>query len=200
MKVVAEKILAIMREVDYLEKDMQIATSKGTYRVLSEAKVLTALRPKFIKHGLVMYPVECHAVKTGNITQNNITFRIVHVESGEWIDVASYGEGADSQDKGAGMSMTYALKNALLKTFLIVSGEDPDKTSSDDLDRRFKDEKEWEDALKRAFGSVDQLEKDGKVDKDLAERLRQRLGALNPKRDPDRLADAVEYIEGLKAK
>ena len=35
-------------------------------------------------------------------------------ESGESLELAGYGHGIDSQDKGAGKATTYAMKNALL--------------------------------------------------------------------------------------
>lgn len=52
--------------------------------------------------------------------------------SGESIELAGYGQGVDTQDKGAGKATTYALKNTLLNMFLIPTGVDTDNTHSDD--------------------------------------------------------------------
>ena len=56
-------------------------------------------------------------------------------ESGESIEICGYGHGIDSQDKAAGKAQTYALKNALLYTFLTPVGaiEDTDSVHSDTI-------------------------------------------------------------------
>ena len=56
-------------------------------------------------------------------------------ESGESIEICGYGHGIDPQDKAAGKAQTYALKNALLYTFLTPVGaiEDTDSTHSDTI-------------------------------------------------------------------
>ena len=56
-------------------------------------------------------------------------------ESGESIEICGYGHGIDPQDKAAGKAQTYALKNALLYTFLTPVGaiEDTDTTHSDTI-------------------------------------------------------------------
>jgi hypothetical protein len=53
--------------------------------------------------------------------------------SGESLQLCGYGQGVDTQDKGAGKATTYALKNTLLNMFLIPTGVDTDDTHSDDL-------------------------------------------------------------------
>ena len=51
------------------------------------------------------------------------------------MQIAGYGHGVDPQDKGAGKATTYALKNALLYTFLTPVGkiDDTDTTHSNDI-------------------------------------------------------------------
>jgi hypothetical protein len=53
--------------------------------------------------------------------------------SGESMEIAGYGHGTDPQDKAAGKATTYALKYAMLYTFLVPTGDidDADKTHSD---------------------------------------------------------------------
>ena len=57
-------------------------------------------------------------------------------ESGETMEICGYGHGIDSQDKAAGKATTYALKNALLYTFLTPVGKmpDTDETHSDEIE------------------------------------------------------------------
>ena len=64
---------------------------------------------------------------------------LVNVENPEeYIDIASCGDGADSQDKGSGKAMTYAFKYMWLRAFALPTGEDPDKISSAELDEKLK--------------------------------------------------------------
>jgi hypothetical protein len=54
----------------------------------------------------------------------------------ESIEIVGYGHGIDTQDKSAGKATTYALKNALLYSFLVPTGaiDDTDKTHSNDIE------------------------------------------------------------------
>lgn len=143
---VYEKILNVMNEVGYLNKDGFVETGKGKgYKALTDEKVLTAIRPVMVKHRLVMLPISMdhrradEKVKdyqgnerTNRITDVDMTFRIVNVDDPkDFVDVVSSGTGVDTQDKGIGKAMTYAKKYALLNSFLVPSGEDTDQISSE---------------------------------------------------------------------
>ncbi|MES1922924.1 hypothetical protein MHBO_004454 [Bonamia ostreae] len=98
-----------------------------------------------------MLPVKCNAkeidfqyeksgyqgkVDKKAITMTSLvtTWKVVDVDSGESIEIESPGNGADTQDKGAGKAFTYAYKNAIQKMFMLFSGEDTDNDHSDKLD------------------------------------------------------------------
>lgn len=124
-----------MSEIEYLKKDAKVSYGQTNYKAMSEEKVTKTVREKFIKYKLVMYPVEQEWERVGNISHVDIAYHIVDAENpGDYIRIASCGDGADTQDKGSGKAMTYAYKYALLRTFAIPTGEDPDKISSEQLD------------------------------------------------------------------
>lgn len=130
-----QKILAIMGEVGYLQKDDRVKFGTTDYKALSEEKVTTIMREKMVKYGLVVYPIQQQTTRTGQITHVDVTYRMVNAEDPlDYIDIVSCGDGADTQDKGAGKAMTYAYKYMWLRTFLLATGEDPDKISSEELD------------------------------------------------------------------
>lgn len=132
-----EKISAIMREIQYLAKDDMVEFGSTRYKALSEEKVTTVMREQLLKHNLVVYPISQTASRVGNITHVDVVYRLVNVEDpGEYIEIASCGDGADSQDKGSGKAMTYAFKYMWLRTFALPTGEDPDKISSAELDEK----------------------------------------------------------------
>ena len=138
-----EKILSIMKTVQRLQKDDNVEFGSTKYKALSEEKVTTIMRSELIKHGLVVYPIHQNACRTGNITHVDVIYRMVNIENPEeYIDIASAGDGADTQDKGSGKAMTYAYKYMWLWTFALPTGEDPDKVSSAELDDMEKRRKE----------------------------------------------------------
>lgn len=134
-----EKILAIMQEVQYLAKDDHVEFGKTNYKALSEEKVTAIMRAELIKHKLVVYPFRQESKREGSITHVDTQYRMINVEKPEeFIEISSAGDGADSQDKGAGKAMTYAFKYMWLRTFALPTGEDPDKISSAELDDKAK--------------------------------------------------------------
>lgn len=136
-----EKILAIMSEVRYLNKDDNVSFGTTKYKALSEEKVTEIMRDKLVKYKLVVYPVQQTATRNGQITHVDVEYEMVNAENPEErIRIASCGDGADSQDKGSGKAMTYAFKYMWLRTFALPTGEDPDKVSSEELDAQAKRE------------------------------------------------------------
>ena len=134
-----EKMSAIMQDVQYLAKDDQVKFGTTSYKALSEEKVTGIMRAELIKHKLVIYPIQQSASRIGQITHVDVMYRLVNVENPEeYIDIASCGDGADSQDKGSGKAMTYAFKYMWLRAFALPTGEDPDKISSAELDEKLK--------------------------------------------------------------
>ncbi len=144
-----EKIYNIMNESEGLEKNLQVGTGSSSYKAVGEAEVLNMLKPLFKKHRLIVFPVsgkmtEANSVweseyngkkevKTRNVTQLEVNFKIVDVDTGESEILVGFGNGADSQDKGSGKAFTYAFKTMLSKTFMLFSGEDADNEHSDDI-------------------------------------------------------------------
>lgn len=134
-----EKILSIMQDVQYLAKDDHVSFGSTNYKALSEEKVTSIMRAELLKHKLVVFPVSQNSVRNGTITHVDVVYRMVNVEAPEdFIEIASCGDGADTQDKGSGKAMTYAFKYMWLRTFALPTGEDPDKISSAELDYREK--------------------------------------------------------------
>ena len=68
------------------------------------------------------------------------TYLLMH-ESGESQEIVGYGHGTDSNDKAAGKATTYAMKYALLYTFMTPTGsiDDTDTLHSDDAPKPAND-------------------------------------------------------------
>lgn len=134
-----EKIAAIMTDVQYLAKDDHVSFGSTSYKALSEEKVTSIMRAELLKYNLVVFPISQATNRTGNITHVDVVYRMVNVENPEEsIEIASCGDGADTQDKGSGKAMTYAFKYMWLRTFALPTGEDPDKISTEELEYKAK--------------------------------------------------------------
>lgn len=139
-KNIYQRIHAVMQDVKKLKKDLKVSYPGTNYKAVSEEAVTTAVRESMIKHGLVMYPEKIETVLHFVTTQKgasqyldemNVTYKIVNIDDPkEFILVPSRAHGIDTQDKAPGKAMTYAAKYALLRVFMIPTGDDPDNTSS----------------------------------------------------------------------
>lgn len=161
---VYQKMHAVMQNVQYLSKDGNIEYGKNTkYKAISEEKVTTAVRTAMVEVGLVIFPVSQSRERVGQITSVDVQYRIQNIDDpDDYVLVVSSGDGADTQDKGAGKAMTYAFKYALLRAFAIPTGEDPDKVSSAELDeeQRKREEEQRKQAEEQEAAFVaEQLEK-----------------------------------------
>jgi len=139
---VPQKMLEVMKKVEYLQKDGQVAYGSTRYNYLSEEKITSELRKAFVEVGLVVYPVKMEVLgerevdtKSGKAIVTNIlaTYRIQDTESGEYVEVQALGEGMDNGDKNVNKAMTGAFKYMQRQSFMIPTGDDPDHTSSEEL-------------------------------------------------------------------
>ena len=146
-----QKMSAITEEITRVAKNLNVGTGKSQYKAVGEADVLSAVKPIEIKHGVYSYPVSRKVIDTNvltttstyndQVTEKNQLFmrvetiyRFVNMENpDEYIEITTYGDGVDSQDKAPGKAMTYADKYALLKAYKIETGEDPDQNASEPL-------------------------------------------------------------------
>lgn len=148
-----EKLLTIANELETVAKNLEVGTGKNSYKAVGEADILKAVKPLELKYGIYSYPYHRVIVESGvlenetidyqtheKVTKKNLyerietTYRFINIEKPEeYIDIVSYGDGIDSQDKSVGKAMTYADKYALMKAYKIVTGDDPDQNPSQPL-------------------------------------------------------------------
>jgi len=119
-----QRLHAVMKEIAHIPKE----TKQGMrYAIVSHDAVTEKVKPLLVKYGILCYPTELFISQEGNRTSVQLKMRFQNVdEPMESIDVPSAGYGIDDQDKGPGKAMSYAVKYALLKTFNLETGDDPD--------------------------------------------------------------------------
>lgn len=147
----AKAIIKVMQEVKGMEKNSTVGTGRNAYNGTKDQDVKEVFNDALANNGLCILPIEIDPSVTvsrwdavdynGKPTQKQSVFTEVKTkyillhESGESMELAGYGHGVDTQDKGAGKATTYALKNCLLYTFLTPVGkiDDTDTTHSNDI-------------------------------------------------------------------
>ena len=146
-----QRMSAISDKISKVAKNLTVGVGKSAYKAVGESDVLSAVKPIEREYGVYSYPVSRKIIDTnvltttseydGKVTEKNQLFmrietvyRFVNMDNtAEYIDITTYGDGVDSQDKACGQAMTYADKYALLKAYKIETGDDPDQNKSEDL-------------------------------------------------------------------
>jgi ERF superfamily len=120
-----QRILEVMKECDYVQKGEKLLNNQ--YKFVSHDAVVAKLHPLFVKHGITVIPSLESFSQEGNRTMVKILVAFTNVdEPNDKIILAMLGYGVDPSDKGPGKAMSYAFKYALLKTFCLETGDDPD--------------------------------------------------------------------------
>lgn len=142
-----QKMSAITEEIERVGKNLKIKLGNENYKAVAEVDVLDAVKPTERKYGVYSYPVERQIIeakeiqKTGYQGKERVDFfmrletiyRFVNVHNPkDFIDIKTYGDGVDAQDKAPGKAMTYADKYGLLKAYKISTGDDPDQKASEE--------------------------------------------------------------------
>jgi hypothetical protein len=146
----------VMHEVKNIDKSLTVGDGKASYKGVADKDVKQVIGQSMAKNGLVCFPIsieptvkierwnetqtyngqQYEKVKQSVFTEVLAKFKIVYAPTMESIEIVGYGHGIDTQDKSAGKATTYALKNALLYSFLVPTGaiDDTDKTHSNDIE------------------------------------------------------------------
>lgn len=144
-------IIRVMEEVKGIDKSTTVGEGKNAYKGVADKDVKLIIGQSMAKNGLTCIPIDVKPTTRidrweevnsyGNKQKQSVfvevvvTYKLTWAGDGSSIDIVGYGHGVDSQDKASGKAMTYALKNALLYSFLVPTGaiDDTDNSHSDQL-------------------------------------------------------------------
>lgn len=134
-----EKLCEIMSTVQYIQKLGYNEFHK--YHYATEADISEAIRKELADRKVFLLPsVEevsqrTITTKKGNeetVTKTRIKFAFLDAENGDSLEFVMEGEGQDPGDKGIYKAITGTTKYALMKAFLIPTGDDPEGDKSND--------------------------------------------------------------------
>lgn len=146
-----QRMSAITADISAVAKNLEVGFGSSKYKAVGEADVLAAVKPLEAKHGVYSYPISRDIVESG-VYENDkgkkmlylrikARYRFLCIDNPEsYLDIESFADGVDTQDKAPGKAMTYADKYALLKAYKIITGDDPDQNYSDNLGKVTKAE------------------------------------------------------------
>lgn len=172
-----EKLQLITNEVGFVSKNLEVGYGKSKYNAVGEADVLKAVKEKETQYRVYSYPISREIVETNNYTTTSsngdevkeklqlfmrlkVVYRFINIDKPtEFIEITSYGDGIDSQDKCPGKAMTYADKYALMKAYKIITGEDPDQNVSEPMARTIRVSEELQEELKKLGGTLELIAK-----------------------------------------
>lgn len=130
-----QRINKVMQEVSYLKKDLKV---QG-YSAVSHDAVTATLRESMIKNGIVMTVSQERGVLAER--ENNAkmrlydgayTVKLTNIDDkDDCIAMNVNAQAYDNSDKAPGKAMSYATKYALLKTFMIETGENEESRAYD---------------------------------------------------------------------
>jgi hypothetical protein len=119
-----QRLHRAMSAVTYVQKTKK---KDMKYSIVTHDDVTAKVRPALHAARVHYRPVELKHGQDGNRTWAYVVVRFANIDnSTDHIDVPSFGYGIDSQDKGPGKAISYAVKYALLKTLGLETGDDPD--------------------------------------------------------------------------
>ena len=194
-----QRMLNATSEIDRVEKNLKVdISSRQSYKAVAEADVLEAVKPIEEKYGIYSYPYAREIIKDEIITNTTTyegkttersslfmriktVYRFVNTDNPqEYIDITTYGDGFDTQDKAPGKAMTYADKYALLKAYKIQTGEDPDAEPSRDSKTSQNAQKASSKPLPEADDNAPLTLKEAMQTEIEVKGTKYRLGALKP--------------------
>lgn len=140
-----QRMQKITAEVSTVAKNLEVGFGSNKYKAVSEADILRAVKPIEERYGVYSYPYDREIVESGTMERDGrngktiqlylrikTVYRFVCIDDpASYLDIVSYGDGVDTQDKAPGKAMTYSDKYALMKAYKIQTGDDPDQYASE---------------------------------------------------------------------
>jgi hypothetical protein len=129
-----QKLAVVRRRIAYVQKRGH--NPRFNYNYVTAADIVGAVGDILAELGVVVVPrlesIAHEAMRpsgggTEHVTHVVMSYSFVDVDTAEEITVKTAGEGLDSGDKAPYKAMTGALKYALLQSFLLATGDDPEE-------------------------------------------------------------------------
>ena len=132
-----QKIAAVQKKLKTVAKDATVGSGSFSYMGTTYDKGLSVIREHCLEHGVMIFPDQVEkGLSVAGKTKNGgdkmrfeglYRVRFVSVDDGTELTMNIEGHGEDSNDKGPGKAATYATKTAMIKMFLLATGENDEE-------------------------------------------------------------------------
>ena len=130
-KGIYSKIIDMQQKIKSVEKER---TNGLQYETVNHWDITTLVKDIALEKGLVILPYIKTTSHEGNDTWVTVAIQITDTESGEQIVIGDYpGQGRDTQDKGPGKAVSYAIKTAFLKIFMMSLKDDTESEKDQNI-------------------------------------------------------------------
>jgi hypothetical protein len=132
-----QKLAVVRRRISYVQKRGH--NERSNYNYVTAADIAGAVGDILAELGVVVVPrlesISHEPARTGrseveHVARVVMAYKFMDVDTAEEITVKVAGEGLDAGDKAPYKAMTGALKYALLQSFLLATGDDPEEERS----------------------------------------------------------------------
>lgn len=133
-----QKLALVRRRISYVQK--RGYNERNNYNYATAADIAGAVGDILAELGVVVVPrlesISHEPARTGrseveHLARVVMAYTFMDVDTAEEITVKVAGEGLDAGDKAPYKAMTGALKYALLQSFLLATGDDPEDERAD---------------------------------------------------------------------
>ena len=123
----ASMIAQVMLEVDRVQTDKEVKHIKMAYSSIDA--VFDALRRPLAERQVIMLPSVTGHEQQGETVTLEVTITFIDGVTGEEMAFQWVGQGSDRGDKAVAKATTSAVRTALLKAFMLPTGDDPEQDS-----------------------------------------------------------------------
>ena len=139
-----QKIAEVQKECSYVKKDASVKAGGQSYRAVTHDAVLERVRDSVINHGILIIPSQNDkGVCIDGVTKSGTAkIRFEATYTIEFINIDDPQDKAvmcieahaeDMNDKAPGKGISYASKTAMLKMFLIKTGENDEERMEESM-------------------------------------------------------------------
>ena len=139
-----KKLAQVMYEAERIPKNGRAPAAMGGFEFVQVGDAADVIRKALAEKSVTMIPTAIEVVgetehpsgQDGKKIMTTMTVRttwtLTDGDSGETIVIQSLGSGGDTGDKAAPKAQSNAMKYALLRGFLLSTGDDPEQTDTSD--------------------------------------------------------------------
>lgn len=144
-KNIYQRINAVMKEVEYVQKDSAVTGAGGGYKAVSHDQVISVARKSLVENGVMIFPNQINGeflqmrdinaapqpIKMG-LYSGTYEINFVNIEDGkDRITATIEAHANDNGDKAPGKALSYATKSAILKVLSLETGENDESRNEE---------------------------------------------------------------------